>query len=56
MKKSIRAILGLGLLGVMLASTVPSFAAAPQHGKKSKKGGKSSKGSQKKGGKGGVSK
>jgi hypothetical protein len=51
MKKSIRRILGLALFGVMLASTVPSFA-APQHGKKSKKGGKAGKGAQKKGGKG----
>jgi len=50
MKKSIRILLGLSLLGVMLATTVPSFA-APQHGKKSqKKGGKSGKGAQKKGG------
>jgi len=50
MKKSIRRILGITLFGVMLASTIPSFA-APQHGK-AKKGGKSGKGSQKKGGKG----
>jgi hypothetical protein len=55
MKKSIRAILGLGLLGVMLATTVPSFA-APQSkaGKKKggKKGGSKGKSAQKKGGHG----
>jgi hypothetical protein len=51
--KTLRRILGLSLLGVMLATTVPSFA-SPQKGKKSqkKKGGKSSKGAQKKGGHG----
>jgi hypothetical protein len=54
--KTIRVFLGLSLLGIMLATTVPSFA-APQHGKKSqKKGGKSGKGSQKKGGGRGSSK
>jgi hypothetical protein len=52
MKISIRRILGLSLLGIMLATTVPSFA-SPQGGKKGqKKGGKSGKGAQKKGGKG----
>jgi hypothetical protein len=54
MYKSFRRILGLGLLGVMLATVVPTFA-APQHsGKKGgKKGGKSGKGAPKKGGRGG---
>ncbi len=55
MSISIRKVLGLGLLGVMLATAVPMFA-APQTGKKSgkKKGGKKS-GSKagKKGGKSG---
>jgi hypothetical protein len=57
MFKSFRALLGLGLLGVMLATAVPTFA-APQHsGKKGgKKGGSkagSKKGAPKKGGRGG---
>ena len=57
MSISFRRLLGLGLLGAMLATTVPMFA-APQMGKKgakkgSKKGGsKGSKGAQKKGGRG----
>jgi hypothetical protein len=42
MKISIRRILGLSLLGIMLATAVPSFA-SPQGGKKGqKKGGKGS--------------
>ncbi len=50
---SFRRFLSLGLLGVMLATTVPAFA-APQRGKKSgKKGGKGGKGAPKKGGRGG---
>jgi hypothetical protein len=50
MRNSFRRLLGFGVLGVMLAMVVPTFA-APQHGKKSsKKGGKGSKGSVKKGG------
>jgi len=41
MNKSFRRFLGLGLLGVMLAMAVPTFASAPQSGKKGgKKAGK----------------
>jgi hypothetical protein len=54
MHKSFRRLLGFGLLGVMLATTVPAFASPQAAGKKKsgKKGGKGSKGSQKKGGRG----
>jgi hypothetical protein len=55
MRKSFSRLLGFGLLGAMLATTVaiPTFA-SPQGKKKSgKKGGKAGKGSQKKGGRGG---
>ena len=50
-----RRFLGLGLLGVMLATSVPTFASPQGNGKKGgkKKGGKAGKGSQKKGGRGG---
>jgi hypothetical protein len=49
-----RRFLGLGLLGVMLATSVPTFASPQAKGKKGgKKGGKAGKGSQKKGGRGG---
>jgi hypothetical protein len=52
MKISIRRMLGLSLLGIMLATAVPSFA-SPQGGKKGGSGKKGGKGkSQKKGGKG----
>ncbi len=54
MNKSFRRFLGLGLLGVMLAMAVPTFASAPQSGKKGgKKSGKKGKGAPKKGGRGG---
>jgi hypothetical protein len=53
MRKSFARFLGLGLLGVMLATTIaPTTFASPQK-KGKKKGGKGSKGSQKKGGRGG---
>jgi len=50
-----RSFLGLGLLGVMLATVVaPATFASPQSKKKGgKKGGKSGKGAPKKGGRGG---
>jgi hypothetical protein len=52
MYKSLRRFLGLGLLGVMLATVVvPVTLASPQS--KGKKGGKSGKGAPKKGGRGG---
>jgi hypothetical protein len=55
MYKSFRRFLGLGLLGVMLATVVvPVTFASPQSKKKGgKKGGKSGKGAPKKGGRGG---
>ncbi len=55
MNKSFRRLLGLGLLGVMLATVVPTFASPQGHGKKSGKkgGGKAGKGAPKKGGRGG---
>ncbi len=54
MSISFRKVLGLGLLGVMLAAAVPTFA-APQGKKSSKKKGGKKGGSKagKKGGKGG---
>ena len=56
MRKSFRRLVGLGLFGVMLAASVPVFA-APQGGKKggTKKGGKKGggKGLPKGGGRGG---
>jgi len=56
MHKSIRRFLGLGLLGVMLATVVvPSTFASPQGRKGGKKAGKKGggKGAPKKGGRGG---
>jgi hypothetical protein len=55
MHKSFRRFLGVGLLGMMLATVVvPIALASPQSkGKKGKKGGKSGKGAPKKGGRGG---
>ena len=57
MHKRFRGFLGLGLLGVMLATIVPITFASPQVGKKGgkkagKKGGKSGKGAPTKGGRG----
>lgn len=60
MCKSLRRILSLGLLGVMLATSVPAFAAPQRSGKKGgKKGGKggkrgAGKGAPKKGGGGSL--
>lgn len=52
MRNSFRRLLGFGLLGVMLAMAVPTFA-APQHGKKSSKKGKGGSKAGSKGTKGG---
>jgi hypothetical protein len=56
MHKSLRRILGLGLLGFMLATVVPITFASPQRGGKKggkKAGKKGGKGAPKKGGRGG---
>jgi hypothetical protein len=44
MLKSFRRVLGFALLGVLLATAVPTFAASQSQKKGSKKGGKKGKG------------